>query len=140
MDLKNFDTAASANKPASLQLRNPSTDEPLMYTPQGSPTEKPVTISLYGKDSKVYTEKQKLLAGAQIKQSMNRRNRMSVDQMLAGGLDLLVAATAGWDGIIENNTPVVFSPDEARRIYTTYPWIKEQVDEFISDRGNFLGN
>lgn len=52
--------------------------------------------------------------------------------------DVLSELTLGWSGISEKGKELVFSKEEARRVYETYPIIANQVQRFIEDARNFL--
>lgn len=60
-------------------------------------------------------------------------------EMLEDGLELLVACTKGWKHIKISGVVLPFSEENSRMLYTKYPWIREQVDTFVNDRANFLG-
>ncbi len=53
-------------------------------------------------------------------------------------IDVLVACTLGWEGLGDKEGPLAFTPENARRLYIDYPVIREQVDNFVGNRGNFL--
>jgi hypothetical protein len=53
-------------------------------------------------------------------------------------LSVLVAATVGWDGIVDSkDKPVPFTPENVRQLYTQYPAIRDQAEAFIGKRANF---
>ena len=46
--------------------------------------------------------------------------------------------TIGWKNITRNGKEIVFSVEEARKLYAYYPLIGNQVAEFILNEQNFL--
>ena len=51
---------------------------------------------------------------------------------------LLAKATLGWRGLKENGKDVVFTTKKVYELYTQAPYIYEQADLFVANRGNFL--
>lgn len=61
------------------------------------------------------------------------------DDAEKSGIELLVVCTVGWRGLDDaSGQPLEFSKENARRIYTEYPLIREFVDRVIAVRENFL--
>ncbi|RKH93618.1 hypothetical protein [Corallococcus sp. AB038B] len=58
--------------------------------------------------------------------------------MEADALELLVACTASWTGVMEGGAAVPLTPDNARRLFTAHPWLRRQVDEAVQDRASFF--
>lgn len=66
------------------------------------------------------------------------KNNLSIEAINEGATDLLVAAVVSWDGVIWGGQEMDCTDANIRQVYELFPWIKEQVDEFVSDRGNFI--
>lgn len=64
--------------------------------------------------------------------------KLSLDELEADGLELLVRATMGWEGVVENGATVECTPDNVRRVYTAHPWLRRQVDAALADRSRFI--
>jgi hypothetical protein len=123
MDLAKFDNTA-ADTGMVMQLLSPVTDEPTDST-----------ITLYGADSSVYR--------CTIKNIGNRRmqrgnKRVTSEAIEAEGIELLTACTASWENIEIDGEVLKCTPENIKRIYTEFIWVREQVDAFIGDRANFL--
>lgn len=129
MDLSAFDVSEAASRGATLTLRNPATGEDLC-----SDDGKPITITLLGSDSSEYRKRIRATAN----QRINSRKKRTVEQIEQESIDMLAAVTQGWSGIVVDGEKVSFSQDEAKKLYRRFSWITEQVDEFVSDRSNFL--
>lgn len=52
--------------------------------------------------------------------------------------DVTPLLTIGWKNITRNGKEIVFSVEEARKLYEEYPLIGNQVAEFILNEQNFL--
>lgn len=128
MDITKFDVKAAADRGAELHLLNPTTDEPL-YGDDG----KPVTIRLLGKDSREFRAALGEMAEKQV-----GKKRTTLAAAETSGIELLARVTTGWHNLGNAEGPIKFSVDAARELYRNSPWIKEQVDEFVADRANFL--
>lgn len=108
-----------------LQLRHPATQKPL----EG------VTITAYGKDS----DKFEKLQNRALKRRLKKRNAIPDPEEIAqANLETLAGCIVSWTNIYLKNEPLDFSPQNALRLLSEVKWIKEQLDEFIGDRSDFL--
>lgn len=131
MDLSTLNVAAAADRGADLHLAHPSTGEPL-YTEDG----KPVTIRLLGADSHEYRQRIRRLANQNL--NKKKRERQNLEQIEEQAAELLAAITVGWSNIVLEGETVECNVDNAKSLYLDYAWIREQVDEFVGERANFL--
>lgn len=97
-----------------------------------------VEIVVKGPDSSDYMR----LVRAQIKKRMARSGIPTEEQTAedeADLIELLVTCTLGWNGVLEKGKKeaVAFSPEACRKLYQSFPVIRDQVDAFISSRSNF---
>jgi hypothetical protein len=141
MDLLNLDTRAASDNGAAMEVKHPVTGDVVRQDPpEGAPEGTlgaPVTITLAGQDSSTY----KKARNAQVTKRLAKRNpgKITGEEAEAEALELLVAATLGWDGIsLGSNEPLAFTPGNVRRLYETLPAIREQAAAFVDDRANFL--
>jgi hypothetical protein len=58
--------------------------------------------------------------------------------MKAEGTALLVACTAGFRGLIMGGKELAFTPAAATELYSSHPWIREQVDSAVVDLELFI--
>lgn len=54
-------------------------------------------------------------------------------------IELLARCTKGWRNIARAGELLEFSLDAARKLYRDFPAIREQINQAIGDRGNFVG-
>jgi len=126
MDLTQFDVVSPANEGVWMNLEHPVTGEPL-----------DVRIKLAGIDSDYY---KKELRKQQNKKFKKGFRKLSAEELEADTIELLVACTLDWEGVELEGQALECNPENVRKIYKRFPWIKEQVDNFINDRANFLKN
>lgn len=119
-----------ADEGATLELVHPETEEVISG----------LTITLLGQDSKVY---RKLLLSKQ-QAALNRiaKGKKAVDydaeKMADDSIDDLVKLTISWTGVTVSGETLECTPDNVRRVYNEWNWVKEQVQEFVADRSNFF--
>lgn len=142
MDLKDLDTVAGSSKGFELQLFHPGTQADLgMF------------ITVLGRDSEEFKKvsaehNRRRVAKAQ--KSGAARLTLSLEEVEAESVDLLVACTKSWrqqdKDTPEGKATLTLQGEElectranAEKLYKKYPWIREQVDQAVVDRANFLG-
>lgn len=128
MDLAKLDLTASADEGSEMVVKHPITGSDLLD--QAGET---VKIVLLGSDSSVLREEMK----ARARKQMNRKNKIDIDEAVKSSAEMLAVCTVSWSGIEEAGEQLICNKDTATRIYLKYPWLREQVDTFISDRENF---
>lgn len=132
MDLSVLDTRKAAEEGAKLQLRHPVDDTPLT----GDKGE-PITITVIGTDSQTFKRAMHAQADRRINKP-NSRRVMTMQSVEDDSINLLVAATIDWEGIVVDGKELPFSNENAHALYERFPWIREQVNIFVGDRANFL--
>jgi len=107
----------------------------LAYDDDGSP----ITITLMSDDAEPVQRQQR--------EAVNRRMGLKRGQFkldMAGldeeGLDKLAVATVRWQGIKSGGEPMPCDFKTVRALYAQHRWLREQVDEFVADRTNFLNS
>ena len=124
-----------ADEPRPMPVTDPVTGAPIT-NPDGSA----VVLMLYGQDSDVYRRITDANANRRLEHAVGgRRAKLTAEQLRAESLEVVVACTAGWEGIEWDGAPLAFSPANARKLYTALPWLQEQAEGFIGDRAHFFG-
>lgn len=139
-DLSALDTVAGSNAGSDLELSLSN------GTPIVRPDGRPVTIKLLGKDSDAFIKADAHERNLRLQQG--QRLKLTAEGMDASGIKCLAKASISWDGVgwmVKEARLWEFDGDElpctyenAVRLYTRLPDIKEQVDNFVGDRSNFL--
>lgn len=119
-----------ADDGAVLSLVHPETEEVI----EG------MTITLLGQDSKVYRKIQ--LAKQQTALNRISKGKKAVDfdaeKLAEDSIDDLVKLTVSWTGFTLDGDKLECTPDNVRKVYGEWVWIKEQVAEFVAERANFF--
>jgi hypothetical protein len=121
MDLKKFDTIGVAEKGWDCVIIDPETKE-----------DTDMVVHLYGAGSKAYKQ---AMSGLDAYKTLcvSRGKAIDVEKVKEYLIDVNVKCTRGWEGFEEEDKELPFSPETARRIYTDYPLIWEQVHDSIHD-------
>ena len=145
MDISQFDSIKT--KVSDLQVEGPDGELLTYDTGEKNEEQKPVhaivTISVVSSDSSEYTREYKDQVTDTISKVAKRAGKggkfkvtgQSVDD---DKLELSIACTKGWTGFELNGKPLEFNPKNCRMLYARLPFVREQVEQFINDRGNFL--
>lgn len=94
-------------------------------------------IEVYGADSDVYRKAMRQYGNKQL--NTRGKQKKTIEELEQVSTSLLAQITCGWKVFIDGEW-LEFSPAAVKALYTDYSWIKEQVDEFVNDRANFLAN
>jgi hypothetical protein len=91
-------------------------------------------IELYSADSDIARKHRRAVTRKRL--AMRGRGKITPEELEAEDTELLIALTAGWELVI---TDLPFSKENARELYLNpkIPHIREQVEEYVNDRGNF---
>jgi hypothetical protein len=130
MDLNTL-KAVKADEGAVLQIAHPETEEPI----DG------MTITLLGQDSVMYRKIQMAKQQAALNRlAKGKRATADLDaEKLAGDMiDDLAKLTVSWTGFELDGKPLKCDKSNAVTVYTDWPWIREQAQEFVANRANFF--
>jgi len=119
-----------------LTVINPSTGKPIDDS-RGT-----VRILLRNPESRESLKSQKDAQTKSLKSVLGGRRGSGgadVEGLVESAAALRVAATVELENV-EFEGHSVDSPDDIRRLYDACGWLCLQVDEFLNDRSNFLGN
>ena len=129
-DLGNIITADDSNGEF-LHLMNPGNGEPLTNDDGSN-----VGIYLLGKDSDAYRLAQRKITNRRLSQKGN--TSITAERIEIEANEILANCTVSWTGIVYNGEVLVCDIANAKMIYKDLPWLKEQVDEFVAERANYL--
>lgn len=122
-DLATLDTSTKAAAGVPMQVRHPTTRQPL----DG------VTISYVGSDSARYRDK--------LREVLSRRlesQEPTTAQIDDENAELYGACATGWTGIVLDGSEVPFSEANAVALHRRLAWLREQADRHIRNRDNFF--
>lgn len=127
-DFASRDVAAKAEEGAELEVLDPVTGEAVG-----------VYIVLAGADSSVHRKATASLSKRRLNGQKGFRNKgWDPEKMEAESIEILAACTLSWKGVLVDGAPLPCSRDNAIKMYTRFPWLREQVEQFISDRSEYL--
>lgn len=131
LDLASLDFA-EADQGALLEVRHPATNEILRWD-DGSP----YTIKVVGRDSDRFLSLVRKQSDKRIQMTLRTRQPVLSASVEKDDIELLVNATL--DMNINYKGEKTKSDEKTyREVYTKLRWLREQVDEFIGNRANFL--
>lgn len=119
-----------------LQLRHPDTGTLLTND------DKPINVFVRSPDHAEVKKVDKRIAQKRIEAVQNNRNKMrlDVDELEAEAVEKLISHIAGWEGIFMGEDEFKYTPENVKFMLTdpSFAWVREQVDTFAGERGNFL--
>ena len=130
MDLANLDFGKNPEITAVMNVIHPITGEEMIQK-DGTP----VTVTLLGMESSVA----KRVTKARAQKQLNKRNqKVDLDEAREFTISLQAKLITASQGLKENGVDLDLT-DQATAIdvLTRYNWLREQIDEFITDRANF---
>ena len=126
MDLKKLNITEKAEEGSWCELEHPVTGETL-----------DIRIKLAGIDSKTYREAARKQINKRLKKGLRK---ISIEDTEQEEIELLAACTLDWENVEYEGNVLECNPENVKFVYKEFPWIREQVDAFIADRGNYLKN
>lgn len=127
MNLKKFNSK-KINEGSDLIVRDPVSSE-----------KTDIVITLLSADSDIYRSRLNKMSDRMQRTLHKRKGRQLSSAELRGeSIELYADCTAGWKNIELEKAPFEHNKENAVKLYTDYPWIFEQVEEFVEDRANFL--
>jgi|SRR5471030_37307 len=120
MDLADLFTRSTAEAGVEMKLLHPATGE-VIKNEDG----KEWVVTVAGTDSDRWK--------ASIRASARKRGRNEDDVS-----ETLASLIVGWKNLVLNKETLKFTPQAAIKLLTDYPWIRDQVNTFASERANFL--
>jgi glutamine amidotransferase-like uncharacterized protein len=124
-DLEELDVVSRADVGAKCVIKNPVTGE-----------DTTAYLMLAGSDSAIYKQSQHRIANGRL--NRKSRDRITIEDIEAEQITILVDCTLGWGGMVLKGTEMPFDRKSVRSVYEKFPTIREQAEAFISDRGNYL--
>lgn len=98
-----------------------------------------VRIKVRGIDSDAYKKKQRQITD---KRLGNRKLKFTSAELESEGLSLLSVCIIAWEGVDDDNGLIECNESNVRKFLSepANAFVKEQIDNFIAERSNFIGN
>lgn len=146
MNLSSYNTVEGSEEGAFLHLKHPATGEFLYDTSKTADNK--VGIYLRGVDSKNFRARLQRQANKLLKATTfsGRRGNSGMDDITAESLDIEATDRAVACFISAENAEItvqgsvkpVKTAEDFRILLEQCPWVRDQVDNFVGERGNFL--
>lgn len=128
IDLAKLDTNKASEDGVWCDIENPATGE-----------QTGIRIKVLGMDSKEYQAQTRKVQDKNLKKGFRGMKNLKSETLDNNKIDLICVCTKEWENVQFNGEVVPCDMENKRWLYKTYRWIFDQVDEFVGDRGNFLG-
>ena len=128
IDLAKLDTSKASEEGVWCDIENPSTGEATG-----------IRIKVLGMDSKAYKDQTRKVQDRNLKKGFRGMKNLKSETLENNRIELICVCTVEWENVHYNGEERPCDNENKRWLYKEYTWIFDQVDEFIGDRGNFLG-
>ena len=131
-DLATLDIKSAAESAHEFELTHVVTGAPLG-----------VFISVVGDDSQAVRELSikslhKMQRSKAKAEKVGKPFEFTLDEIEAANADSATARVVAWRNVVLNGETLEFSEDNARMVFTKYPWIGDQVVSESKELGNFV--
>lgn len=128
IDLAKLDTNKASEEGVWCDIENPATGE-----------QTGIRIKVLGMDSKPYQDQTRKVQDRNLKKGFRGMKNLKTETLDNNKIELICVCTTEWENVQYNEEELTCDMENKRWLYKKYRWIFDQVDEFIGDRGNFLG-
>lgn len=97
-------------------------------------------IRLASPDSEAFRRVDRRIKNRNMQAARKSKGGLTIENLDASGLELLTGVTLGWENVTLRGEPWLFSAENARKLYEDFPFIREQVDEFLAERAHFFSS
>jgi len=129
MDLKDLTPTSDT---VDVNIVHPTTLEPLL-----NDNSDPMVITMYAPHSKEYKAAVHEQTNKRLKQAQSKKKvDLTAEDIEDATLDLFAKTTKSWNITYDGEEPK-FSVSKAKEIYSEVFWIRDQIDEAVSNSLNF---
>ena len=129
MDLKDLTPTSDT---VDVNIVHPTTLEPLL-----NDNSEPMVITMYAPHSKEYKAAIHEQTNKRLKQAQSKKKvDLTAEDIEEATLDLFAKTTKSWSITYDGEEPN-FSVSKAKEIYSEVFWIRDQIDEAVSNSLNF---
>ena len=127
-NLEQFEVVTNANDGVKMPVIRPDTGEEWVEDSG------PVTVTVYGVDSKEFEKITKEHSEKAMK-ALRTRQMPSANE---NEIERCVRLTKSWENIGDSTGDLEFNFKNAKKIYTSCPWLRDQILNFAGDRSNYF--
>ena len=124
MDLSSLEPAADG---ATMPVRHPATGAVI----EG------MSITFLGMDSEIAIRQQRAATNKRLRQGVHKM-KWTAEELDEDGLQMLAALTVRWEEVELDGAELPCNRENAAKLYKRFRWLREQADEFVGERANFL--
>jgi hypothetical protein len=106
-------------------------DEPMLFGEDATP----VAVLVAGTHSARYRQAERAVADGMIKK---KKAKLTSEEANDRMMSLAVACVIEWRGFFDRGTPIAFTPENVRKVFTAAPWIYAQVVAAMQDHARFF--
>lgn len=128
IDLEKLDTSKASEEGVWCDIENPANGE-----------QTGIRIKVLGMDSKAYLDHTRKTQDKNLKKGFRGMKNLKTETLDNNRIELICVCTTEWENVQYQGEELPCDTENKRWLYKNYRWIFDQVDEFIGDRGNFLG-
>lgn len=149
MDLMNLSTTEASNNGAWCHIRHPVSGAPLYAVDETERdgvqlTEEergPIRVRVFGSDSAVYRKASHKVQNRRIETATKSRGKqvITAEDAAQDQTNLALACIQEWQNVQFQGEALEFNRANALKLFAQCPWMLEQLQEFIDDRGQFVG-
>jgi hypothetical protein len=136
MDLTTFGTVETAEQGAVMNVVNPVTGAELVVDKGDGKTEN-VWIKLASADSERVKKVERAVTNKRLAGARQGRQNVTAESLESDEFKKLMAATIAWGNVGLGQGPLELNDANARTVYTQLPWLREQAQAFMAERGNY---
>ena len=130
-DLSKYDTVKGSEKGARCNLVDPVTKEEIIVDGEN------IWVEVLGPDSEKYKKENNKITNSRIK-VRNKNGTLTSEVLEQENKKLVASVITGWsEKFAMGDDEFKFSPENARKLLDAFPWVYEQLNDFLGDRGNF---
>lgn len=128
--------AEVSNEGVRMDIRHPGTDE-ILKDHEG----KPMWVVVQGRYSKTFQESARSAMDRRLAKRGSRANKVTASQIDAENIEAISRCVKDWHVVVSGQV-LDFSFENVYEVLSQerFAWLKDQIDEFISDDGNFTTN
>jgi len=127
-DLAKLDTNKASEEGVWCEIENPANGELTG-----------IRIKVLGMDSKAYQDQTRKIQDKNLKKGFRGMKNLKTETLDNNKIELICVITTEWENVEYNGEAMECNIENKRWLYKTFRWVFDQVDEFVGDRGNFLG-
>lgn len=133
MDLSNLDFATVSDQGAVIELYHPVT-RAILRNEAGEP----LTVTVVGENSERFQMSQRMITNRRL--AAKGKLRLTAEELEAEGIETLAKCVIAWTNIMVDGETLACTPANVIKVLKDrrFSWLRKQVDDAVTDEGNFI--